>query len=217
VLGNSSKVLNSFFEQSCLKNDSSVSERQNPNTIDVNPSSNAENALLMGSSTDISQTASLGSKSEDGVIRTFCIKQHRHDCFRKRIAEFILNPPVVMDHKRKAFRSLARHLKMYGVTAEELMASDVPLPPNKSKPLNVHTNLKNKIQEASNQLEEDYKRRSGRREKMVKDMIWIIFTILKLAFAISPMLCIMFIFILNRERENDPGLAKKPDFSIELD
>lgn len=48
-------------------------------------------------------------------------------------------------------------------------------------------------------------------------MVWFIFTILKFAFAISPMLCIMLIFILNNEKENDPGLAKKPDFSIELD
>ncbi|KAK9172800.1 hypothetical protein cmbei_5003296 [Cryptosporidium meleagridis] len=31
------------------------------------------------------------------------------------------------------------------------------------------------------------------------------------------MLCIAFIFILNGGRENDSTLAKKPDFSIELD
>lgn len=48
-------------------------------------------------------------------------------------------------------------------------------------------------------------------------MIWILFTLLKLVFAISPMLGIAFIFILNGEKENDPYLAKKPDFSIELD
>lgn len=52
---------------------------------------------------------------------------------------------------------------------------------------------------------------------MGKEMIWILFTIIKLMFAISPMLGIALIFIFNVERENDPSLAKKPDFSIELD
>ncbi|KAH8582179.1 PHD-finger domain-containing [Cryptosporidium sp. chipmunk genotype I] len=68
------------------------------------------------------------------IIRSFCIKQHRHDCFRRRLAEFIIYPPAVMDHRRKTLRSLTRQLKQHGVTAEELMASDVPLPLIKSKP-----------------------------------------------------------------------------------
>ncbi|KAF7457008.1 PHD-finger domain-containing protein [Cryptosporidium felis] len=68
-------------------------------------------------------------------IKPFCIKQHRHDCFRRRLAEFILYPPPVMDHRRKTIRSLTRQLKQYGVTAEELMASDIPLPLTKSKPV----------------------------------------------------------------------------------
>ncbi|KAJ1611076.1 PHD domain-containing protein [Cryptosporidium canis] len=67
-------------------------------------------------------------------IRSFCIKQHRHDCFRRRLAEFILYPPPVMDHRRKTLRSLTRQLKQHGVTAEELLASDIPLPLTKSKP-----------------------------------------------------------------------------------
>ncbi|OII77848.1 hypothetical protein cand_013640 [Cryptosporidium andersoni] len=68
------------------------------------------------------------------VSRPFCLRQHRHDCFRRRIAEFILNPPVVMDHRKKMIRSFTRQLRQYGVTAEEMLVSDVALPVIKSKP-----------------------------------------------------------------------------------
>lgn len=96
---------------------------ENPNTEAGNVPTNVDH-----------QTPSSLAANGPPNVRSFCIKQHRHDCFRRRLAEFILQPPAVMDHRRKTLRSLTRQLKQYGVTAEELMASDVPLPPIKSKP-----------------------------------------------------------------------------------
>ncbi|POM85185.1 PHD-zinc-finger like domain protein [Cryptosporidium meleagridis] len=95
-----------------------------------------ENGSQFQSNGDPSQASTLTTGIP--TIRSFCIKQHRHDCFRRRLAEFIIYPPPVMDHRRKALRSLTRQLKQYGVTAEELMASDTPLPLIKSKPASQH-------------------------------------------------------------------------------
>ncbi|KAK6588720.1 PHD domain protein [Cryptosporidium xiaoi] len=153
VLGNSSNILNNFVEQNSVKSGYNV--LTNTTTSDVSVSTDTQGTISIGDNTGILPTTSLNNVNQDGFIRTFCIKQHRHNCFRKKLAEFILNPPVVMDHKRKTLRSLTRHLKIYGVTAEELMASDVPLPPTKSKPLNIQVDVNNKVTDTNVQYDDN--------------------------------------------------------------
>ncbi|OII75577.1 uncharacterized protein cubi_02098 [Cryptosporidium ubiquitum] len=122
IIGSSSKLAMSLmmgYNENTNNSESHENQVKPPNS---QPSANGSTPLV--------STLTVNTPT----IRSFCIKQHRHDCFRRRLAEFIIYPPAVMDHRRKTLRSLTRQLKQYGVTAEELMASDVPLPLIKSKP-----------------------------------------------------------------------------------
>lgn len=120
VVGNSSKLAMSLI--SGFNNSSS--ETNGANSLE------ASGPGMMGQ--QAFSSSFIGT--ETPKIRSFCIKQHRHDCFRRRLAEFIICPPAIMEQRKKTLRSLTRQLKQFGVTAEELLASDVPLPPIKSKP-----------------------------------------------------------------------------------